>query len=89
MKRFYDIEWYSNIRYDNVEPIHRHCKVTISKPTGKVEIDTKTAINIFTKTNGNLKKNTIVRIKEFDENGEQIGEDITPSAENAIIPIAK
>ncbi len=84
MKRFYDIEW-----YDNKNKICRHSKVIVSKPTGKVEIDAKSAINIFTKTSGNLKKNTIVRIKEFNENGEQIGGDITPSAENAIIPTAK
>ena len=47
----------------------------------------KNALNLFIKSCGNLKRNTIIRIQELDENGEQIGEDITPSeGEDAIIP---
>lgn len=84
MQRVYAIDWYPT---KDGESVSRRTKIRISKPTGKTEIDAKAALGLFTTSCGNLKRNTVIRIKEFDENGEQIGEDITPSAEeNAIIP---
>ena len=86
--RYFEIEWYDNKDLRNGQPTFRHNKVTVSKPTGHVEIDAQIALNIFISSFGNLKKNTIVKIKEFDECGNQIGEDITPS-DSAIIPVKK
>lgn len=89
MKRTYEFEWYDNRDAKYGTPTPRHNMVTLSKPTGKTEHDAKAALGIFMKSFGNLRKNTIVRIKEFGDNG-QIGEDITPSdAENAIIPTGR
>ena len=84
MQRIYAIDWYPT--KDGVV-VSRRTMVKISNPTGKTEIDAKSAIGLFTKSCGNLKRNTIIRIKELDENGKQVGEDIIPSSEeNAIIP---
>ena len=84
MKRVYAIDWYPT---KDGESVSRKTMIRISKPTGKTEIDAKAALGLFTTSCGSLKRNTIIRIKELDENGEQIGEDITPSTEeNAIIP---
>ena len=86
MIRKYNIEWYPR-KYSN--PINRHCFIKLIKPTGERNIDAKAALNIFISNNGNLKKNTIVKIIEMDENG-QIGEPIVPTDnENTIIPIKK
>ena len=86
MIRNYNIEWYPT---RDGEKFKRQTFIRLSKPTGRTNIDAKAALNIFISQFGGLKKNTIVRIKEMDENG-QIGEDITPmNKENAIIPIAK
>lgn len=84
MKRTYAINWYPT---KDGESVSRTTMVKISKPTGKTDIDAKAAVGLFTKSCGNLKRNTIIKIQELDENGKQIGEDITPSTkENAIIP---
>ena len=84
MRRTYAINWYPT---KDGESVSRTTMVKISKPTGKTDIDAKVAVGLFTKSCGNLKRNTIIKIQEFDENGKQIGEDITPSTEeNAIIP---
>ena len=86
MIRNYNIEWYPT---RDGEDFKRQTFIRLSKPTGHTNIDAKAALNILISQFGGLKKNTIVRIKEMDENG-QIGEDITPmDKENAIIPIAK
>ncbi len=90
MVRNYEITWYltNDAKYGKT-PVSRTSTIMLSKPTGKTEIDAKAALALFTNSFGNLKKNTIVKIKEFDENG-QIGEDITPSTEeNAIVPTRK
>lgn len=90
MKRTYSIEWYNkrDAKYGK-EPNIRTNMIQLSAPTGRTEYDAKAALNIFTRSFGNLRKNEIVRIKEFGENG-QIGEDIVPSTEeNAIIPTKK
>lgn len=89
MIRNYNIEWYSTkeIKYGN--PTSRNTFIRLSNPTGETNRDAKAALGIFIATNGNLKKNTIVKIIEMDENG-QIGEDIVPiEDENAIIPVGR
>ena len=85
MIRNYSIEWYPT---KDGEDFKRSTFIKLSKPTGKTEYDAKAALNIFISQCGNLKKNTIIRIKEMDESG-QIGEDIIPTNENTIIPTAK
>ena len=85
MIRNYNIEWYPT--KDGVE-FKRSNFIRLSKPTGRTEYDAKAALNIFTASYGNLKKNTIIRIKEMDENG-QIGEDIVPTDGSSIIPEKK
>ena len=90
MVRNYEFTWYptKESKYGK-EPAVRTNMVKLSNAIGVTGIDAKTALNIFTKTFGNLNKNTIVTIKEFDENG-QIGEDIVPAAdENAIVPVGR
>lgn len=90
MVRNYEITWYltNDAKYGKT-PTFRTNKVTLSKPTGKTSVDARAALGIFIANFGNLKKNTIVKIKEFDENG-QIGADITPSDDDtAIVPIRK
>lgn len=90
MKRSYDFAWYptKELRY-NKEVTPRHNVIKLSKPTGRTDYDAKAAVQIFSKVFGNLRKNTIVAIKEFGDNG-QIGEDIVPmDKEDAIIPIRK
>ena len=84
MTRIYRFTWYPT---KDGEDLFRHTLIRISNPTGKTEIDAKNAVDLFTRSCGNLRKNTIIKIQELDENGEQIGKDITPSnEENAIIP---
>ena len=84
MKRKYAIKWYPTKEKHN--PMYRTTWVEVSNPTGDVSIDAKSAVDIFISSVGNIKKNTIIWIKEFDENGNQIGEDITPQEDSAIIP---
>ena len=85
MIRNYNIEWYPT--KDGVE-FKRSNFIRLGKPTGKTEYDAKAALNIFTASCGSLKKNTIVKIVEMDENG-QIGEDIVPTDGSSIIPEKK
>ena len=90
MVRNYEFTWYptKENKYKEV-PAIRINMVKLSNAIGVTSIDAKAALNIFTKTFGNLNKNTIITIKEFDENG-QIGEDIVPAAdENAIVPVGR
>lgn len=88
MKRYYIFKWHENTNHWGKGPIERYNRINLPDPTGKVEIDAKKAVELFIRGFGNLKQNTIVSIKEFDENG-QIGEDIIPAAENIIVPIKK
>ena len=84
MTRKYNITWYPT-KEDKSNA--RHTTVVLSRPSGKTDRDAKAALNIFTARFGNLKKNTIVKIIEMDENG-QIGEDIIPT-DNAIVPVGR
>ena len=82
MIRNYNIVWYPTKDGDNFK---QETFIRLSKPTGSTAHDAKAALNIFCSSFGNLKKNTIIKIIEMDENG-QIGEDIVPTGENSIIP---
>lgn len=67
MKNFI-FNWHRNEKYS--EPIDRNTKIQSA--------DAKNATEIFMKTFGNLKKNTINYIQEIDENHQPIGEKIIP-----------
>lgn len=85
MIRNYNFEWFENKDNKYGTARHRFNTIRLSAPSGKTSIDAKIALNIFINSFGNLKKNTIVRIKEMDEHG-QIGEDIIPSENSSIVP---
>ena len=82
MIRNYNIIWYPT---KDGEKFKRETFIKLSKPTGETNIDAKVALNIFISQFGNLKKNTIIKIIEMNENG-QIGEDIVPMTDTSIIP---
>ena len=84
MTRYYIFKWYEN----KGKKIERINTISIQKPVGDTSIDAKKAVDLFTRGFGNLKRNTIISIKECDENG-QIGEDIIPNTETDIIPESK
>lgn len=83
MKRTFVFNWYENTRYGS--PMERKNTVLVSK-TGDLGYDAKQATEVFCKTFGNLKKNTIVSIQETNEKGEAVGEPIVPTEENSIVP---
>ena len=86
MIRRYKIKWYPKKRGNEAS---RTTWIQLSKPTGQVNRDAHAAVEIFVSSCGNLNKNEIICIQEFDENG-QIGADIVPSAaDNAIIPTGR
>ena len=85
MIRNYNITWYPTRDGENFS---RQTFVRLSKPTGQTQYDAKAALGIFMSQCGNLKKNTIVKIVEMDENG-QIGEDIVPTDGSSIIPAGR
>ena len=85
MIRNYNIEWYPT--KDGIE-FKRSSFIKLSKPMGRTEYDAKAALGIFITSYGNLKKNTIIKIVEMDENG-QIGEDIIPINGSSIIPAGR
>lgn len=89
MTRSYEIEWYPTKEEKRGEPFHRHNTILLNNPTGTTAIDAKNALNSFCQNFGGLNKNTIVRIKEFNGKGEQIGEDITPMEGTSVIPEKK
>lgn len=85
MTRMYCITWYPTRDGDNMK---RDTFIKLSKPTGQTNYDAKAALNIFISKFGNIKKNTIIKIIEMDENG-QIGEPITPMEDSTIIPAGR
>ena len=85
MIRNYNIVWYPT---KDGEKFTRQTFIRLSKPIGKTAVDAKAALNIFISQFGGLKKNTIVKIIEMDENG-QIGEDIIPTEKSAIVPTGR
>lgn len=87
MIRNYRFEWYKNERYG--EPLIRHTFIKVSPATGKVEKDGKRAMELFCSEFGGLKYNSIVKIQEFDEAMQQLGEDIIPQEGSVIVPTAR
>ena len=85
MTRMYEITWFPTKERN---PMTRNTFITLSKPTGETSYDAKAALNIFISHFGNLKKNTIVKIIEMDENG-QIGDDILPTDSNSSVPVRR
>ena len=85
MIRNYNITWYPT---KDGEKLSRDTFIQLSKPSGQTSYDAKAALNIFIAECGNLKKNTIVKIIEMDENG-MIGEPIVPTEGSSIIPAGR
>lgn len=88
MERIYIFKWYKNTKY-NKQPIEQTTNIKLNNPIGDTSIDAKRATELFCHKNGSLKNNTIINIKETDEHGKQIGEDIIPKDGSSIIPIAR
>lgn len=65
--------------------IERKTRVTLSKDTGDISIDAKAALGVFINSTGTLKRNEIISLQELNENGNFIGEPITPQ-ESVIMP---
>jgi hypothetical protein len=87
-KRSYEIKWYKKEKFG--KPITRTSSILIPKATGQTEQDAKNALNLLLRgQKASLKKIEIISMKEFDESGKQIGEDITPSEKSYIVPSAK
>ena len=87
MVRNYKFNWYKNEKYG--EPLERHTFVRLTDAVGRVEVDAKRATELFVKSIGSLKYNTIISIQEFDDAGQQLGEDIIPEEGSSIVPTAK
>lgn len=84
--RHFNITWYENEKYGT--PVTRRNAVTVVNASPEVGLAAKAAVALFTKTFGSLKKNTIISLQEFNNDG-PIGELITPDADNNIVPIKK
>ena len=69
--RTFEILWFKNEKYGN--PIERKTIVQ--------SVDAQSALQIFMRTNGNLKTNTVIHIQEVDYLGSPIGEPIVPMDE--------
>jgi len=87
MEARFEIQWRKQSK-NNSEPI-RTTLVRVPSAEGSVGIDCSRAVDLFCGCFGNLKKNEIIKIRELDENGNQIGEDITPSDKEVIMPVKK
>ena len=85
MTRYYLFNWYETKSAKYGKPLTRTSKINLQHPCGKVEFDAKKAVELFVRAYGSLNKNSIISIKEFDENG-QIGEDIIPQEGSSIVP---
>lgn len=86
MKRVYIFKWYKKENFG--KPNERTTNILMNNCSGDTAVDAKKALQIFINQVGNLTKNEIISIKECDENGKQIGEDIKPM-DQAIVPIAR
>ena len=83
MRKFFAVRWYPTRDRSKME---RTTIMDFNSNTNDVSVNGKIAVDLFVKSCGNLKKNTIIWIKELDEEGNQIGEDITPAEDSSIIP---
>ena len=68
--------------------VPRTSKISLPDPSYETAKDCKRALQLFIVRNGNLTKNQIISIKEFNQDG-QIGEDIVPEEDNSIVPTRK
>lgn len=69
--RYFSIYWYAKDKYNSEQK--RFTRVT----TGG---DAQTALKVFMKEMGNLKKNEIIHIQETLENGTPVGEPVMPDS---------
>lgn len=70
---------YFLITYKTIKDGNEHSlKVTVSRPTGDIGIDAKSALGLFIVARGSLKKNDIISIQEQDKEGKDIGLPILP-----------
>jgi hypothetical protein len=85
-KRNFAFTWHKNEKC--IEPIIRHNSITVSNASDDTAFAAKAATELFCKTFGNLKKNTIISIQEYNEKG-PVGEPIIPTDNNSIVPLSK
>lgn len=70
------------------EPSIRTVMIRLPKPTGSIEKDSKTALNIFIENFGNLKAYEVTKIQEIGKDG-PIGDPILPMEDTTIVPLKK
>ena len=86
MVRNFSFKWYKNEKYG--KPTVRTNSITVSNASADTGHAAKAATDIFCKTFGNLKVNTIESIQEYNENG-PVGEPIVPNEDTSIIPTGR
>ena len=77
--------WYKNERYGS--PIERHNLIQVTAGPD-IGVSAKKATDVFCKTFGSLKYNTIESIQEMAD-GKPVGEPIVPQEDTTIIPTKK
>lgn len=85
--RSFEFTWYEIQDRNKIER-HNIIKGSI-KDDAEVGAAAKLATDLFCKTFGNLKKNTIISIQEIDKDGRPVGEVITPMGESKVIPVGR
>lgn len=86
MVRNFSFKWYKNEKYG--KKVLRTNSITVSNASSEVGEAAKAATDLFCKTFGNLKRNTIMSIQEYNEDG-PVGEPIVPTDGSSIVPIGK
>ena len=86
MVRKFSFKWYKNEKFR--EPVERVNSITVTDASSDTGVAAKAAVNLFTKSFGSLKYNTIISIQEYDENG-PVGEPIVPMEDTSIVPLSK
>lgn len=86
MNRQFSIKWHKNEKYR--EPMERTNSVTVTNASADIGMAAKAAVELFTKSFGSLKYNTIVSMQEYNDEG-PVGEPIVPDADNNIVPMKK
>ena len=84
--RKFAFTWYENPKYG--EPIMRSNAIEVVNASPDIGAAAKVAVTMFSRTFGSLKKNTIVSIQEYNDNG-PIGEPIIPNEDSDIVPTGK
>ena len=75
MKRKFLFTWHKNERYG--EPVERHNYITVTKASKDLGMACNAATELFKRSFGSLKRNTILSIQEVDENNAPLGEPLT------------